>query len=122
MCFFYLELVLTSGNGDRRGREFGRSRRRGSAEWPGMAALGADGGAPATNGDMADGPVVGGRWRDSGARRAREREGELREGEKELGPFLFIERGGEGVMASVASNSINGVFNGGEKELGPFLD
>jgi hypothetical protein len=52
----------------------------------------------------------------------REREGELREGEKELGPFLFIERGGEGVMASVASNSINGVFNGGEKELGPFLD
>jgi hypothetical protein len=25
MCFFYLELEFTSGNGDRHGREFGRA-------------------------------------------------------------------------------------------------
>jgi hypothetical protein len=29
MCFFYLELVLTSENGDRRGREFDRAREQG---------------------------------------------------------------------------------------------
>jgi hypothetical protein len=29
MCFFYLELELTSGDGDRRGREFGRAEEKG---------------------------------------------------------------------------------------------
>jgi hypothetical protein len=42
MCFFYLELVLTSGNGidgGGGGGDFFQSGSKGSTEWPGTAEL-----------------------------------------------------------------------------------
>jgi hypothetical protein len=94
MCFFYLELELTGGNGDRRGREFGRAgvQLGGSVEWPGMAwtvrpgcgRRGA-GGAPANGAGAIDGEL-------GSEKSVRERE--LGEGERK-GARPFIERGEE---------------------------
>jgi hypothetical protein len=62
----------------------------------GTAALGADGGAPAMNGGVADGLVVGERGRASGARRARERErGRARGGRERRSSAFYRVREGE---------------------------
>jgi hypothetical protein len=92
MCLFYLEIELTRGNGDRRGRRGsagqGRSRASKVVAWGRARTASTDGGARrrTTNDGRA--------WRRARAeKRAWERE--LGEGERESSGF-YRERGGEG--------------------------
>jgi hypothetical protein len=64
--------------------------------------LGADGGAPTTNDNVADGPVVGSATSSGSEESEREREGELGEGERGR-CSAFIERG-EGEERALAIN------------------
>jgi hypothetical protein len=101
MCFFYLELELTSGDGDRRGREFGRAGeeqglgrvagdgRRGADGLTGVWMMSVDGRAPATTNNGV-GTVYG------ELRRRREREGERELGEGERGRSSTFYRAREG--------------------------
>jgi hypothetical protein len=102
MCLFYLELVLTSKNGDRQGREFG---------WAGEEGVGrvaSDGRRWARTVELRRQTITWRTVRSSavrrvpGARRAREREGELGEGERGR-CSAFIERG-EGEERALAIN------------------
>jgi hypothetical protein len=94
MCFFYLELELTRGSGDRRGRgSVGQGRGRGSVEWAtwGRARRTRLGGGTRR---QSSGERRAGHGRDGELGWRRERERELEEGEKD-GARPFIGGGDE---------------------------